>query len=346
MSSALSTAVSQRMLHRIDAPAFVVQQRIIQHAANGEFAVLFDRIVLHVLIATVAVRQIFPFRVPVADLATKSQSHRGRLHVQWLVVFNHLDSFAIVNRRGGHVDDFQKQVHIQRGKEFMSLSRILAFRIQRQRERLQSAGRFTSLSQRIVDRQEYCPAIDPAAEEHTDRLACWNLIEPAINLLLHRTDIRVADLIQIGTELVAFRCEEPHAARTRVRTSNQSQLLNMMRRHHARVRRMKLLGEPFLLQPCGDFINAFRHDQTRPRNLLRQKVPHRPADRPSHPNDMPILMHQRKLPINRTDLRRIPRPQPSSRFFDRHIEDRIVLRIEQVNESFNVLVIVHFDTAF
>ena len=37
----LAAAVRQRMLHRVDAPAFMIQQRIVQHAANGEFAVIF-----------------------------------------------------------------------------------------------------------------------------------------------------------------------------------------------------------------------------------------------------------------------------------------------------------------
>jgi hypothetical protein len=55
-------------------------------------------------------------------------------------------------------------------------------------------------------------------------------------------------------------------------------------------------------------------------------------------------MHQRKLPINLADLRRIASPQPSRRFLNRHVEDRVVLWVQQIDESFDVFVIVHDKT--
>ena len=50
------------MLDFADAPAFLVQHLVVDHAADGELGVLFDRIVLEVFVAAVAVDQVAPVR--------------------------------------------------------------------------------------------------------------------------------------------------------------------------------------------------------------------------------------------------------------------------------------------
>jgi hypothetical protein len=52
-------------------------------------------------------------------------------------------------------------------------------------------------------------------------------------------------------------------------------------------------------------------------------------------------MHQCELAIDLPDFRRVSRPQPSRRFLNGHVEDRVVLWIQQIDESFDVFVIVH-----
>ena len=62
---------------RPDAPALLVEHRVVDHAADGQLGVLLDRIVLEVLVAAVAVEQVAPVRVALADAAAERERHRG-----------------------------------------------------------------------------------------------------------------------------------------------------------------------------------------------------------------------------------------------------------------------------
>ncbi len=58
-----------------DAPAVLIKHEVVQHAANREFRIFLDGIILQVLVAAVAVHEIFPFWMARADTSTKSQAH-------------------------------------------------------------------------------------------------------------------------------------------------------------------------------------------------------------------------------------------------------------------------------
>ena len=88
------------MLERRDSPTLVVEQAIRDHAADGELAVLLDRIVLEVLVAAVAVEEVDPVRIALADRREEREVDRGALDVERLVVLDHLDGEEGVDGRG------------------------------------------------------------------------------------------------------------------------------------------------------------------------------------------------------------------------------------------------------
>ena len=73
---AKTAAVSERMLDLPDAPTFLIEHRIIDHAADGEFGILLDRIILEIFVSAVAVNQIAPVRIALREC-------RGRARAPW-----------------------------------------------------------------------------------------------------------------------------------------------------------------------------------------------------------------------------------------------------------------------
>ncbi len=94
----------------------------------------------------------------------------------------------------------------------------------------------------------------------------------------------------------------------------------------------------------------------RSRRSVRQRSKHGPATclarkyRIGRPIDRAIRMMcpfwctRAKLPVDLSNLRRISDPSRSCCFFNRHVEDRVVLRIQQIDESLDICVIVHVKT--
>jgi len=68
-----------------------------------------------------------------------------------------------------------------------------------------------------------------------------------------------------------------------------------MRRDHARVRRVELVGQTFMLQLLIDFINPFGDDQRGAFCPFCQEIPHRAADRASHSDRLARLLANREL---------------------------------------------------
>ena len=77
------------MFDAADAPPLLVQHQVVDHAANRELCVLFDRIVFQVLVSTVAIGDVPPLGIAVADAATQSEAHGRALDVEGLIVLQH-----------------------------------------------------------------------------------------------------------------------------------------------------------------------------------------------------------------------------------------------------------------
>ena len=142
MTAALASRVRQRVLDRPDSPAFLVEHHIIEHAADRQLGVLFNRIVLQVFVPPVAVDDIFPVGIKSADTTAQRQAHHRRLHVERFVVFDHPNGIADVERLAGRLDRFEEQTQIERGQKLLGLNYVGTFSVDGQSKRLESRRRF------------------------------------------------------------------------------------------------------------------------------------------------------------------------------------------------------------
>ena len=138
VAAAQASAVRQRVLDASHAPAFLIEHQIVDDAADGQLAVFLNRIVFEVLVASVAVRDVPPRRITLADAAAQPEAHRRALDVERLVVFEDLDCLAGVDVARGAGDLFQKDRQARRGQKRSGLRDIRTAAVDIQHERLQA----------------------------------------------------------------------------------------------------------------------------------------------------------------------------------------------------------------
>src|SRR5215471_1023005 len=77
VGTAQTTRIGEGVLHFANPPAFLVEEPIIDDAADRQLRVLFDRVIFQIFIAAVAIDQESPVRVTLPDASTEGQRHRG-----------------------------------------------------------------------------------------------------------------------------------------------------------------------------------------------------------------------------------------------------------------------------
>ena len=189
--------------------------------------------------------------------------------------------------------------------------------------------------QQRVQGEKHRPAVHAPGEQHADRFARFDLIEPVPTFIPQGADVGPADRVEIGGQLVSLRGEEPCVARIRVRTAHQRDLHDVVGGNHPRVRRMELLGEPLTLQVPAQLVDPLRHDKIRSIGALREKVAHRSADRPRQAHDVSVLLHDRELPIDVAHPRGVAGGDLRGRLGGRHIEEHVGVGIEEIDEPLN-----------
>ena len=82
----------------------------------------------------------------------------------------------------------------------------------------------------------------------------------------------------------ALRREEARVDRVGIRTADERELDDVVRRHHAGVARMELRREPGVVERPLQRVDAIGDEQRRALVPLRQEVAHRPIQRARHPD--------------------------------------------------------------
>src|SRR5690242_19322215 len=105
----------------------------------------------------------------------------------------------------------------------------------------------------------------------------------------------------------------------RIRAADEPQRRHMMRRHHARVARMKLPCPAAAPKLRGDLVDPLGDDQRGSFDRLGEKVAHRTIEAPRQYNALPILRYERERAFDRENGIRIIGEQtaPCFRFVDR-----------------------------
>ena len=107
--AAEAAGIGQGMLDGAQAPALLVEHAIVDDAANGQFRVLLDRVVLEVFVAAIAIQEELPVRIALADAAAERQGHGGRFDIERLVILDDPNGFKRVERGRVGLDDLEEQ---------------------------------------------------------------------------------------------------------------------------------------------------------------------------------------------------------------------------------------------
>ena len=206
--------------------------------------ILLDRIVLEVLVAAVAVDEMPPLRVPLADAAAQREAHRRAFDVERLVVLE--DAQRLARRRGRSASPSISSRNIDsptaaRNARACSTSRPVA---EIQHERLQPRRRHAEAQHRVIGDEEHRAAVDAARKSDADRrraslrasIAVSHFAISSASAPMYRRPISSRS----GGQRAALGREEPGVGRDRIGTADERELDDVVRRHHARVARMKL----------------------------------------------------------------------------------------------------------
>ncbi len=102
-----------------------------------------------------------------------------------------------------------------------------------------------------------------------------------------------------------------------------------------------MVFQPFLFQLFVELVHAFRDDQAGPGGLLGQKIPHRPADRTGHADQVAPPLDNGELAVDRPDAGRVARGHRLGRLGRGHVEQHVLVRIDQIHQPFHVREFLH-----
>src|ERR1700688_2907782 len=114
-----------------------------------------------------------------------------------------------------------------------------------------------------------------------------------------------------------------------------------MRRNHARVARMELISPPVARELRGDLVDAFGHNQYRPVDGLRQKVPHRAIETSRQHDALPILCNEGIGAIDTEHRPDVTGEQPASCFGPVNRPKSLGLFWNQADDAGNRQLLVH-----
>src|ERR1044071_10350008 len=101
------------MLDFAHPPTLLVKHGIVDHAADGQFRIILDGIIFEVFVPAIAVEQVLPIWIALADGAAKAQNHRRRLDIQWFIVLDNSNRFTYIQRRQIHLHGLQKKTQAE-----------------------------------------------------------------------------------------------------------------------------------------------------------------------------------------------------------------------------------------
>ena len=190
----------------------------------------------------------------------------------------------------------------------------------------------------MIRRQKHRPTVDAAAEADAHRCFGRDVLEPAPNLVRRRPEVGSADGVEVGGQPIALGIEETGVGRVRIRTADQMEFDHVMGRDHARVARMELAGQPFLLEPVVNGVDALRDDQGRAFRAFGEKVAHGAIERARQAHPFAFAGHQSEGAFDGAHGLGRTREDTRPGFIDRKIEDAVRGGIEQIHHSLEVSV--------
>ena len=163
--------------------------------------------------------------------------------------------------------------------------------------------------------------------------------QPLSNFIRERADVGAADLVEIGGELVALRIEEAQVNGIGVRASDELQLDDVMRRHHARVAGMKLVLEAFALEPGVENIDAVGDDERGTFGALGEEVTERAVHGTGEPDTFAFARNEGERAFDFADGFGRSVEHAGAGFIHGHVVNLVGGGIEEVNNAFEIFVV-------
>src|ERR1044071_9792986 len=149
------------MFHRADSPAFLIQEPIINDAADSQFGVLLDRIIFQVLVAPIPIDQEFPVWLPVPDATTEGQGLGCRFQIQRFVILDNANCFGMIQTGRFSLNWFQEKLETQRCKKSFGLVQVGSI-LDGESEGFQARWVQAHLQKAMISDQKNSAAIDAA----------------------------------------------------------------------------------------------------------------------------------------------------------------------------------------
>src|SRR2546429_8705429 len=168
VAAAQAAAVRERVFDAAHTPAFLVQHQVVHYAADGQFRVFLDRIILQIFVAAVAVDEEFPVRIARADAAAERQAHGSAFDIERFVVFEDADGFRDIDGVEVRFNRFEEQAESKPVEEFTGLLEVRAV-AEIQRESFEPARIHAEFLHDVIGDEKYRTAVDAAGEADPDR---------------------------------------------------------------------------------------------------------------------------------------------------------------------------------
>ncbi len=277
-----------------------------------------------------------PGRVAFPDAPAERERHRRRFDVEGLVVLDDADGFEGVDPIRVGLDRLEKHSEAEGSKERARLIEV-GSAAEGEGEGFETDRAHREPAHHVIRHQEYRAAVDASREADADRLLDRNRAKPLLDFVGERADVPGADLVRIGRQGPGGGVEIPRVGRSRIGTPDELDLDDVMGRHHARVARVELAREAFLLEEGPDDVDAVGDHERGARRLFRQEIAQRAVERPREPHATAVARDERERAVDLPHRFRRGAADPSACFFDGHVVNAILLRVRQVDDPFDVL---------
>ena len=179
-------------------------------------------------------------------------------------------------------------------------------------------------------------AVDAPGERDPDGLAPggarFDLSQPLLDLVRHRSDILPADLVERRGQRVGLRREETRIDGVRIGTADERDLDHVVGGNHPRVAGVKLTRQAVAVERRMQRVDPIGHVERRALVPLGQEVAHRAIERPREPDGHPLGGHQCERPVDAAHAAGIAIEDAPSGLLDAHVGDTVQSRVDEVDD--------------
>lgn len=335
VTPAQAAGVGEGMLDATDSPAFVIQHQVVDDAADGQFRVFFDRIVLEVFVASIAVQQKMPVGIAIPDTAAQGEAHGGAFHIEGFVIFDRADGLDEIDVLWLGRDGFEEKAKAEGIEEIAGLPGIGAV-AEIEGEGLQAGRADSEAAQDMIGDEEDGTGIDATAEGDGDGFAGVDGLDPGGDFGGQGADVLTSDFVEVRRQAVSFWGKEPGIDGIWIRAADELDFDDVMGWDHAGVRGVELIGEAFALELGVEGVHAVGDDQGGAFGAFGEEVAHGTVETAGHADGFAVASQEGEGAIDGLDCVRVSGEDPGAGFLDGEVVESVQGGVEQVHDALDI----------